>query len=424
MPKPTVRKQLAISVRSDHTLIGLFENEILVELFLDRPDQEGTVGNIYVGRVTKVLDSIQSAFIDIGVGKDAFLPGEDAYAGERPRGGKSQRRPLQERLKAGHLVAVQVEKDEIADKGKKVTMDLSLPGRFFVFLPFHKKVNISKRIRERGERDRLKGLLQEIPNSEEGGWIVRTNAEGTSKGDIQRDVRNTLKSWRLVSAAIQAAKKPTLVHIELTPIEQVLRDHYSSDFDRVLVDSLRVKQHVDRFIRSLLPPRLIPRRVAEYMEPDKLMETFNFRKEIQRTLERRVRLKCGGYLIVEEGETLTAVDVNTGKNVGGRDMAHTLRTTNIEAAEEIARQLRLRGIGGIIVVDFIDMRSEKDNQAVISALQKGLASDKAAFDITTFSEIGLVQITRKRKGESLANLLSEECPHCGGNGRILTLRGA
>jgi ribonuclease G len=400
----------------------LFENGKLVEVFLDKPDQESTVGNIYVGKVTKVLDSIQSAFIDIGVGKDAFLPGDDAYAGPRPRG-RIKKNPLQDRLKVGQLAAIQVEKDEIADKGKKVTMDLSLPGRFFVFLPFHAKVNISKRISDRQERDRLKKLLKDIAGSKEGGWIVRTNAEGNAKKELERDIRALVKSWKHVSTAIKAARQPTLVHVELVPIEQILRDHYSNDFDRVLVDNLRVKQHVDRFIRSLFPPRLIPRRVAEYMEPDKLMATFDFRKELQRTLERRVRLKCGGYLIIEEGETLTAIDVNTGRNVGGRDVAATLRTTNVEAAEEITRQLRLRGIGGIIVIDFIDMRSEKDNQKVINTLQEGLSHDKAAFDITTFSEIGLVQITRKRKGESLVNLLSEECPHCSGNGRILTLRG-
>jgi ribonuclease G len=393
-----------------------------VEIFLDRPEMESAVGNIYFGRVTKILDSLQAAFVDIGVGKDAFLSGNDAYTGPRPRG-KIRPKPLQARMKVGDLIAVQVEKDEIADKGKKVNMDLSLPGRFFVFLPYHKKVNISKRIEDKKERQRLKDLLKEIPGSEEGGWIVRTNAEGNAKRELQKDIREILKAWKQVASAIEAAKSPSLVHIELPPIEQVLRDHYSKDFNRVLVDNLRVKQHVDRFIRGLLPPRLLPRRIAEYLEPDRLMETFSFRKEIQRALDRRVRLKCGGFIIIEEGETLTAIDVNTGKNVGGKDVAHTLRTTNLEAAEEIARQLRLRAIGGIIVVDFIDMRTEKDNELVMATLQKGLSSDKAAFDITTFSEIGLVQITRKRTGESLAQLVSEECPHCNGNGRILTLRG-
>jgi ribonuclease G len=416
-------KQIAISVRHDHTLIGLFENEKLVDIFLDRPDQESAVGNIFVGKVTRVLDSLQSAFVDIGVGKDAFLPGSEAYQGERPRG-RGSNKPLQERLKSGGLVPIQVEKDEIADKGKKITMDLSLPGRYFVYLPFHRKLNISKRIQEKQERDRLKEVVQEVAGAEQGGWIVRTNAEGNAKKELQKDLRDLVKTWRTVSAAIEAAKSPSLVHIELTPIEQVLRDHYTKDTNRVLVDNLRVKQHVDRFIRSLLPPRLIPRRIAEYIEPDVLMETFSFKKELQRTLEHKVRLNCGGYLIIEETETLTAIDVNTGRNVGGKDVAKTIVTTNLEAAEEIGRQLRLRGIGGIIVIDFIDMRSEKDNQRVIQMLQRALSGDRAAFDITQFSDIGLVQVTRKRTGESLSQLLSVECPHCGGNGRILTIRGA
>lgn len=415
-------KQIAISVRHDHTLIGLFEEEKLVEIFLDRPDQESAVGNIYVGKVRRVLDSLQSAFVDIGIGKDAFLSGSEAWAGPRPRG-KGANKPLQERLKGRDLIAVQVDKDEIADKGKKITMDLSIAGRYFVYLPHHKKINISKRIRDRKERDRLKSLMHDVRGAEAGGWIVRTNAEATAKKDLQRDIRELLKTWRQVSAAIHAAKGPSLIHIELTPVEQALRDHYSKDTNKVLVDNLRVKQHVDRFIRSLLPPRLIPRRIAEYIEPDKLMQTFNFKRELQRTLEHKVWLDCGGYLIIEETETLTAIDVNTGKNVGGKDVAQTLLKTNLEAAEEIARQLRLRSIGGIIVIDFIDMRSPRHNDRVVHVLERTLASDRAAFDITKFSDIGLVQITRKRTGESLIQLLSEECPHCGGNGRILTLRG-
>jgi len=417
-----MQRQIAISVRHDHTLIGLFEDERLADIFLDRPDQESAVGNIYVGKVTRVMDSLQSAFVDIGVGKDAFLPGSEAYQGPRPMG-RGSKRPLQERLKNGQLIPVQVEKDEIADKGKKVTMDLSLPGRYFVHLPYHRKLNISKKILDRTERDRLKDLVHEVAGQDLAGWIVRTNAEGNAKKELQKDLRDLVKAWKTVSAAVEAAKGPTLVHIELTPIEQVLRDHYTKDTNRVLVDNLRVKQHVDRFIRSLLPPRLIPRRIAEYIEPDELMETFNFKKELQRTLEHKVRLNCGGYLIIEETETLTAIDVNTGRNVGGKDVGKTILSTNLEAAEEIGRQLRLRGIGGIIVIDFIDMRSEKDNQRVMQTLQRALSGDRAAFDITQFSDIGLVQITRKRTGESLSQLLSEECPHCGGNGRILTIRG-
>ena len=412
-------KQLAFSVRHDHTLIGLFEDEKLVQLFLDRPDHESSVGNIYVGKVTKILENIQSAFVDLGIGKDGFLPGDDAFPEGKPSG-RRKRPPIQSFLKHGQLIAVQVQKDEIADKGKKLSMDLSLPGRYLVLMPFHKKVNISKRIASKEERTRLEEILKGIKGAEGLGWIVRTSSEGVAKKELERDARDLVKKWKRISREIEKCKKPTLVHSEMTPIEQVLRDHYSKDFDAILVDNLRVKQHIDRFIRSMSPIRFMQKKVTQYLEPDRLMERYGFRRELQKALDRRVWLKCGGYLIIEEAETLTAIDVNTGKNMKRGDQQKTIRQTNIEAAEEIVRQLRIRGIGGIIVIDFIDMKTKRDSHQVVQILQKGLKSDKAASDVTTFSEIGLVQITRQRTGESLAQLLSEECPHCNGSGRILT----
>ncbi|MCA9446208.1 MAG: Rne/Rng family ribonuclease [Candidatus Omnitrophica bacterium] len=412
-------KQILFSVRHDHTLIGLFEDEKLVELFLDRPDQESSVGNIYIGKVTKILENIQSAFVDLGIGKDGFLPGDDAFTGDRPRG-RGKKPTIQSRLKNGQTIAVQVQKDEIADKGKKLSMDLSLPGRYLVLMPYHKETNISKRISDKDERKRLQEILEGIKGSEGLGWIVRTSSEGVVKKELERDARDLIKKWQSIQKEIDRCKKPTLIHTELTPIEQVLRDHYSKDFNAILVDNLRVKQHIDRFIRSLSPMRFIQRKVTEYLEPDRLMERYGFRRELQKALDRRVWLKSGGYLIIEEAETLTAIDVNTGKTTKSGDQQKTLRQTNIEAAEEIARQLRLRSIGGIIVIDFIDMKTKRDNNQVMQILQKGLNADKAASDVTTFSEIGLVQITRQRTGESLALLLSEECPHCKGSGRILT----
>ncbi|MCK6495944.1 Rne/Rng family ribonuclease [bacterium] len=416
-------RQLAISVRRDHTLIGLFEDQKLVDLFLDRPDQESAVGNIYVGRVVRVLNNIQAAFIDIGLPKDGFLAGDDALPYPHAPA-KARHGALGDMIKTGQIIPVQVEKDEISDKGKKLTMDLSIPGRYLVYFPYQKhKINISKRVEDRKERKRLRDLLTEVKGSDQGAWIVRTVAEGATKKDLQYDARNLLSVWKETAARIEKAAEPILIHRELTPIEQVLRDHYSDDFDRILIDNLRAKQHIDRFIRSLQPKRLIPRRVTEYMEPDELLTTFGFKKELERALSRKVWLDCGGYLIIEETETLTAIDVNTGKNVKGGSGMEAITRTNLEAAEEIGRQIRLRGIGGIIVVDFIDMKSSKDIQKVVSNLHRSLSKDKTAFDITPFSEIGLVQITRKRTGESLITLLSEDCPHCNGNGRILTLRG-
>ncbi|KXK36821.1 MAG: Ribonuclease G [Candidatus Hinthialibacteria bacterium OLB16] len=416
-------RQLAISVRRDHTLIGLFEDQKLVDLFLDRPDQESAVGNIYVGRVVRVLNNIQAAFIDIGLPKDGFLAGDDALPTPHAPA-KARHGALGDMIKTGQIIPVQVEKDEISDKGKKLTMDLSIPGRYLVYFPYQKhKINISKRVEDRKERKRLRDLLTEVKGSDQGAWIVRTVAEGATKKDLQYDARNLLSVWKETAARIEKAAEPILIHRELTPIEQVLRDHYSDDFDRILIDNLRAKQHIDRFIRSLQPKRLIPRRVTEYMEPDELLTTFGFKKELERALSRKVWLDCGGYLIIEETETLTAIDVNTGKNVKGGSGMEAITRTNLEAAEEIGRQIRLRGIGGIIVVDFIDMKSSKDIQKVVSNLHRSLSKDKTAFDITPFSEIGLVQITRKRTGESLITLLSEDCPHCNGNGRILTLRG-
>src|SRR3990172_1872363 len=305
-------KQMAVSVRRDHTIIGLFEGEKLTDLFLDRPDQESAVGNIYVGRVVRVLNNIQAAFVDIGLPKDGFLAGDDALP-YPPVAGKHRPHVIGNMFKVGQLIPVQVEKDEISDKGKKLTMDVSLPGRFLVYFPCQKgKVNISKRIEDRKERKRLRDLLDETKGAEQGGWIVRTVAEGVAKKELQRDAINLLDAWKEVSDKIGKIKEPMLIHRELSPIEQVLRDHYSEDFDRILVDSLRVKQHIDRFVRSLMPKRLFPRRVTEYVEPDELLNTFGFKKELERALARKVWLECGGYLIIEETETLTAIHVKTG----------------------------------------------------------------------------------------------------------------
>jgi len=414
-------KQLSVSVRHNHTLIALFEDEKLGDIVLDRPDQESAVGNIYVGRVSRVLANIQAAFINIGLNKDGFLPGVDGFSGPRPRG-NAKPKPLEDRLKVGQLVPVRIEKDEIADKGKKLHMDLSLAGRFLVYLPYHSKLNISKRIEDEKERDRLKEVLESTKGAEKGGWIIRTATEGVTKKELQRDARDLLAKWKTTTAQIARATDVGLVYRELTPVEQVLRDNYSEDFNRVLVDNVKVRQDIEKYIRSITRKRFIPRRVTEYVEPDKLMKTFNFEKELQRSLQRKVWLDCGGYIIIEETETLNAIDVNTGKHKGGESGQSAILQTNMEAAEEIARQLRLRGLGGIIVIDFIDMPRKKDQQKVENALRRAMSKGRVAFDITTFSDIGLVQITRKRTGESLVNLLSEECSHCEGNGRILHIR--
>lgn len=411
-------KQIVVCVRDEYSIIGIFEDSRLTDLFVERKAERNLVGNIYQARVNKVLPAIQAAFLDYGYGKDGFLGVMDAQYGVKGRNRRLAN--ISDLLKMGKLITIQIEKEAIAEKGCKLTTDLSLPGRYVVLMPHSDKISVSRKITNEQVRRRLQDTLKSMV-SEEAGWIIRTVAQEAQEDDLKDDIIKLWKTWEKIRRDAERAKRPQLLHSELKLVEQVLRDHFSHDIRDILVDDQEERRRVDRYLKAIAPHNKTMRAKTQYISPERLVREYSLQREIERAINRKVWLKCGGYLIIEEMETLSAIDVNTGRNTRGTDQDQTILETNLEAAEEVARQLRLRNIGGIIIVDFIDMRLRKDRTKVLGALKKHLEADKAANDVLEFTEIGLAQITRQRSEESLLSSLTQECPTCRGNGRLLHL---
>jgi ribonuclease G len=427
-----VSKQIIINVAPWETRVALLEDTTLVELQIERRGEVGIAGNIYKGKVLRVLPGMQAAFIDIGLAKAAFLhasdvadpslPPEVAREGDAPElveppAGPPPRdiRPIEQRLHKGEEVLVQVAKEPIGSKGARVTAYLSLPGRYLVYMPGTQHIGISRRIEEPAERDRLREVV-EAERPGEGGLIVRTACEGATKREIHDDVRFLTRLWARLEKQAEAASAPALVHADLDLVLRTVRDQFTSDVDRLSIDSREDHERVLEFVTALMP-RLAPR-VHLYEGLTPIFDQHGIETKIARALERRVWLKSGGYLIFDQTESLTTVDVNTGRYVGKKDQEETILKTNLEAARQIVHQLRLRNIGGIIVIDFIDMEKLANRKKVFDALQDAVHRDKARTNVFRISELGLVQMTRKRTRESLEQLLTSPCPHCGGGGRV------
>ncbi len=439
-------RQIIINSTPQETRVVTMENARILQVQIERARERGIAGSIYKGRVTRVLPGMQAAFVDIGLPKAVFLAGADFYpidvadytdpvaeddekvvndgaATPNPLAGAHRRDaaalpPIEERLQKGQEVIVQIGKEPIGSKGARVSSNISLPGRLLVYLPASQQVGVSRRIEDEEERRRLQQAVESVA-ALRGGVIVRTACLGVPKREIQADLRILRNLWHQISRRAESAEPPTLLHQDLDVILRTVRDIWVMDVGKIVVDNRRDYERILEFIESVMP-RWQPR-VELYELHEPIFERYGIEAQIAKALERKVWLRSGGYIVIDPTEALTSIDVNTGRFVGKSDQRSTALETNLEAARTIAEQLRLRNIGGVIVIDFIDMEHVADQDAVLSALTEALRSQRTRAEVHGFSALGLVELTRHRNRESLTQRLCEPCSTCGGTG---TVKGA
>ncbi|MBS1208798.1 MAG: ribonuclease [Proteobacteria bacterium] len=407
-----------INFTPQETRVALLYNGVVQELHIEREHSRGFVGNIYLGKVVRVLPGMQSAFIDIGLDRTAFLHVADIWI---DRAAGEIQRPIERILNEGQTLMVQVLKDPIGTKGARLSTQLSIAGRLVVYLPQDKHIGISQRIESEAGRERLRERLQSLlPAEEKGGFIVRTQAEQASDEELAADIAYLGKLWTEIQAQRLEGRPPVLLYRDLTLAQRVLRDLIGADTEKVVIDSRENFQKLNQFASDYMPR--MAHLLEHYSGERPLFDLHGVEDEIQRALARRVDLKSGGYLIIDQTEALTTIDVNTGGFVGARTFDDTIFKTNLEAAQAIARQLRMRNLGGIILLDFIDMENEEHRLSVLAELTKALVRDHTKVSVGGFTSLGLVEMTRKRTRESLAHVLCETCPTCGGRGQVKTAR--
>lgn len=413
--------ELLINVTPSESRVALIENGILQEVHVERHTKKGLVGNIYRGKVSRVLPGMQAAFVDIGLDKAAFLHASDIVLHNELEGEVNtshiEKKDIRELVRDGQDIVVQVVKDPIGTKGARLTTDITIPSRHLVFMPSVKHVGVSQRIEDEKERERLKTLMQEF-SDEEGGFILRTAAEGVSSAELAQDAVFLRRLW----GKIQTRKKKRKSHIlyeDLPLARRVLRDFVGTELDRIRIDSNLSFQELQHFTREYVPEL---NKKLEYYKGDRpIFDLYDVENEVQRALERRVDLKSGGYLIIDQTEAMTTIDINTGAFVGHRNLEETIFNTNIEATLAIARQLRLRNLGGMILIDFIDMVEPDHKRRVLHSLEVAMSKDRAKVNIHGFTALGLIEMTRKRTRESLEHILCGECPVCKGRGSVKTI---
>jgi len=411
-----VNEEILINVTPQETRVAMMKQGVVQELHVERSGSRGLVGNIYLGEVSRVLPGMQSAFIQIGLDRAAFLHVADIW-GHRQNHDESK--PIERILHDGQKLLVQVIKDPIGTKGARLSTQVSIAGRLLVYLPQESHIGISQRIEDEAERALLREKLQHLILADEpGGFIVRTMAETASEPELGTDIEYLRKLWSDIKEKAAIATAPALLYQDLTLSLRVLRDFVNDRCDRVLVDSRETFQRMQAFANDYTLS--FADRIQHYSGDRPLFDLYGVEDEIERALARRVPLKSGGYLIIDQTEALTTIDVNTGGFVGGRTFDDTIFKTNLEAAQVIARQLRLRNLGGIIILDFIDMDNEVHRDAVLSEFRKALALDRTRMTVNGFTQLGLVEMTRKRTRESLAHILCEPCPTCQGRGEVKT----
>ena len=417
-----MNQDILINITPQETRVALILQGAVQELHIERTLSRGLAGNIYLGKVVRVLPGMQSAFIDIGLERAAFLHVADIWEAKAHdgHGGQSAAQiPIEKLLFDGQTITVQVIKDPIGTKGARLSTQISIAGRMLVYLPQDQHIGISQRIENEAERDRLRSKVQSLlPPEEKGGFIIRTRAEDAADSALQMDVEYLRKTWASISS--QTKPPTTLMYQDLNLAQRVLRDFVSDETSTIQVDSRENFQMLQQFA-SLYTPSVLPR-LMHYRGERPLFDLYGVEEEIERALGRRVDLKSGGYLIVDQTEAMTTIDVNTGSFVNGRNFDDTIFKTNLEAAHAIARQLRLRNLGGIIILDFIDMENLEHRAAVLTELNKALQRDRTKISVSSFSTLGLVEMTRKRTRESLAHILCETCPACQGKGQVKTPR--
>ncbi len=424
-----MNEHILINVTPQETRVCVMEQGAVQELHIERSSLRGLVGNIYLGRVARVIPGMQSAFIDVGLDRAAFLHIADIWGAKEVSKEISKEtgkeviketlRPIERMLQEGQSLMVQVIKDPIGSKGARLTTQVSMAGRMLVYLPHDPHIGISQRIEDQAEREMLREKVHTLmPEGEHGGFIVRTNAETASDDSLKADINYLIKLWQRIQQDAVVAKPASLLYRDLDISLRVLRDLVGEGTERIVVDDAQTHQDMHAFAELYTRPALS---ITEYYAGERpLFDLYAVEEEIERALGRRVDLKSGGYLIIDQTEALTTVDVNTGAFVTGRSFDDTIFRTNLEAAQSIARQLRLRNLGGIIIADFIDMDNEEHKNGVLNELRKALGKDRTRVNVNGFSALGLVEMTRKRTRESLAHVLCESCPICKGRGELKT----
>jgi ribonuclease G len=431
-----MKRDILINAGARETRVAIIEDEQLVELLVERPDSRRMIGDVYLGKVEAVLPGIQAAFVNIGTDKAAFLHASDLVFDEdgdpedreddddeQEEPGKSSRRgpvpPIQDVLKKGQDILVQVSKEPISTKGPRVTAQVSLAGRFLVYMPHaSSRVGVSRKISDREERRRLKELVGAVLPKDEGGVIVRTVSEDTNQETFGRELTTLINTWKRIKRKTRFMRAPALIHRETNMTRGLMRDLFSDKVESLVVDSPSVHAEIVEYLKGIAPE--LVDRVRLYAEPTPLFDKWDIETEIRDLFKRRCELPSGGYLIIEPTEALVSIDVNSGRFVGKKDPEKTSLKTNTEAAREIARQLRLRDVGGIIVCDFIDMEVQANRDRVLQELRTHLSRDRARTKAFAVSDLGLIEMTRQRVRQSHLQNMTAACPTCNGTGRIFT----
>ena len=410
-------EEILINITPMESRVAVVENGVLQEVHVERTQKRGIVGNIYKGKVVRVLPGMQAAFVDIGLERAAFI-----HAAEISSREGSAVEPISALVHEGQSLVVQVTKDPIGSKGARLTTQLSIPSRYLVYMPRTAHVGISLKIEDEAERERLKQVVADCIAAEgieeTGGFILRTAADGARSEDILADIRYLRRLWLQISSQMQSAATPSVIYEDLSLALRTLRDLVNAKIEKIRIDSRETFQKVCQFVDELMPE--VADRLEHYPGERPIFDLYGVEDEIQKALERKVLLKSGGYLIIDPTEAMTTIDVNTGGFVGHRTLEETIFKTNLEAATAIARQMRLRNLGGIIIIDFIDMEDEEHQRQVLRTLEKQLERDHAKTNIIGITELGLVQMTRKRTRESLEQILCEPCVSCQGRGKLKT----
>ena len=421
-----MQQDVLINWSPQETRVAVIENGAVQEMHVERTLERGLVGNVYLGRVARVLPVMQSAFIDIGLDRAAFLhvadvwqrPGEGEPPGP-PRSHGTPAAPIEKQVFEGQSLMVQVIKDPIGTKGARLSTQISIAGRLLVFLPQDDHVGVSQKITPE-QRDALRVRLQRLTEAEGGGFILRTNGEDATDAELSEDIAYLRKTWSRIRQAALTLPQGSLLHQDLSLLQRVLRDLSSEQTQTIRIDSREQFDRLVQFGHDYMPAAVGKLQLYKGERP--IFDLYNIDEEVTKALARRVDLKSGGYLIIDQTEALTTVDVNTGGFVGARNLDDTIFRTNLEAALAIARQLRLRNLGGIVIVDFIDMTRDEHRESVLAEFRKQLARDRVKTMVGGFSQLGLVEMTRKRTRESLAHMLCEPCPTCEGKGILQTAR--
>ncbi|GLR72250.1 ribonuclease G [Agaribacter marinus] len=413
--------ELLINVTPSESRVALIENGIMQEIHIERHTKKGIVGNIYKGKVSRVLPGMQAAFVDIGLDRAAFLHASDIAIDEEIADDVSpsqlEKKDIRELVREGQPIIVQVVKDPLGTKGARLTTDITLPSRYLVFMPSVTHVGVSQKIEDEEERERLKDIVSNFCD-ENGGFILRTAAEGVSENELKQDAEFLRRLWHKIEYRKKSGKSNVLYE-DLPVARRVLRDFVGTELERIRIDSKLTYQELMSFTQEYVPE--LEAKLQYYQGELPIFDLYDVENELQRALERRVDLKSGGYIIIDQTEAMTTIDINTGAFVGHRNLEETIFNTNIEATLAIARQLRLRNLGGMILIDFIDMIEPDHKKRVLNSLEQAMIKDRAKSSIYGFTSLGLIEMTRKRTRESLEHQLCGECPACKGRGSIKTI---